>query len=120
LIDKRSAREDELKPVVFLEQAVRDLEETTNFYVDQTDSGLEMRFLASLRKATSLLVANPRLGTLVKGRNTGLGVRWLALPSPFQKYLILYRSEARATEVIRVLHASRDIAEILSATLDYS
>jgi plasmid stabilization system protein ParE len=108
-----------LKPVVFLEQAVRDLEETTNFYMDQTGFDLSMRFFRALRKATSLLIANPRLGAAVKGLNAGLGVRWFPLASPFQKYLIFYRLGTKDTEVIRVLHASRNIAEILNSTLDY-
>jgi hypothetical protein len=87
-IGKRSARDDEVKPVVFFEQVVRDLEETINFYMDNKDPDLAMRFLTTLRKTSSLLVPSPGIGTPAKGRNMGIAVRWLALALPFHKHLI--------------------------------
>jgi len=108
-----------LKPAVFFEQAILDLDDAVKFYTDQSGPELATRYLAALRKATSLLIANPGLGTPIKSRKADLAVRWLPLASPFQKHLMFYRSGAKASEVIRVLHASRNIAEILRETLGY-
>jgi plasmid stabilization system protein ParE len=103
-----------LKSVVLSPLAIRDLEETVDFYLDRQGPDLAMRYLAALRKSSSLLAANPHLGSGRKYRVTKLeGVRWLALTSPFQKHLIFYRVELEAIDVVRLLHASRNIEEIL-------
>jgi toxin ParE1/3/4 len=94
--------------------AIRDLEETTDFYMDRQGLDLAARFLAALSKSGSLIATNPHLGSTRRYRVKGLeGLRWLALKSPFQKHLIFYRLDSGAIDIVRVLHASRDIEEIL-------
>jgi plasmid stabilization system protein ParE len=103
-----------MKRLVVFELALQDQEETIDFYTNHEGPDLAIRYFHALKRAFSLLVVKPHLGTARGFRIAELdGVRWLPLASPFQKHLVFYRATRETVEVIRVLHASRNIEEIL-------
>jgi plasmid stabilization system protein ParE len=94
--------------------AMQDQEEMIDFYATREGSDLAVRYFQALRRAFSLIVAKPHLGSARGFRAAELrGVRWFPLKSPFQKHLVFYLVTRETVEIIRVLHASRNIEEIL-------
>lgn len=74
-----------------------------------------MRFLDVVADACVKIAQTPGMGALRKFRNPRLeGIRMFPLPG-FEKYLVFYRATSRKIEIVRVLHAARDIAGIFNA-----
>lgn len=103
-----------MKRVIVQELATQDQEEAVDFYSDRKDPDLAISYLQAAQRIFSLLANKPYLGSARRFRSSELqGVRWFPLASPFQKHLVFYRVERETIEIVRVLHASRDIEEIL-------
>jgi toxin ParE1/3/4 len=93
-------------------RADRDLDEHAAFIArDNLDAG--RRFYDAAAQAFEQLATLPEMGSPRTFRNPALtGIRLWRLPS-FERYLIFYRPIPDGIEVIRVLHAARDIDAIL-------
>jgi toxin ParE1/3/4 len=103
-----------LKRVVYSDLALQDQEETADFNAERQGPDLAIRYLQASRRVLSLLAEKPHLGIAHRFRDLELhGVQWFPLTPPFQKHLLFCRAEREYIEVIRVLHASRDIEAIL-------
>jgi plasmid stabilization system protein ParE len=75
---------------------------------------LALRFSHGADESFALLVSQPDMRSARGfGREALKGVRWFPMGKPFEKHLIFYQRVGRIVEIIRVLHASRDIEGIL-------
>jgi toxin ParE1/3/4 len=107
-----------LKYVVVHELATQDQEKTIEFYANRKGPDLAVRYLQAVQRAFLLLADKPHIGSSRRFHAPALqGIRWFPLTSPFQKHLVFYRAGRETIEFIRVLHASRDIEEILEYQL---
>lgn len=91
------------------EAARSDLEEIHDFiFLDSPGAAARVR--SALRDAMRRLARNPRMGH----SRTDLADEPLRF-WPVYSYLIVYRSEADPIQVVRVLHASRDVQVLFRA-----
>jgi plasmid stabilization system protein ParE len=96
-----------MKAFVFTPLAARDLNEIWDYLASDSIQAAD-RVLVALKKALHRLAKNPGQG------------HWREDPADRRhrfflvySYLIVYRSETKPMQVIRVLHASRDIQSLL-------
>ena len=69
-------------------------------------------FVQLLQQTFDLLAENPKIGTQRHYRATALsGMRMFPLKQ-FSAYLVFYLHDDEAINIVRVLHGSRDIAEL--------
>jgi toxin ParE1/3/4 len=96
------------KPATLRPQARRDIEDTVDHYLEEAGPQVAGRFIAAVDEAFDLLSRNPGIGSLRFATELHLpGVRcWPLRPWP---QLVFYVERERSVEVIRVLHAARDI-----------
>jgi toxin ParE1/3/4 len=74
------------------------------------------RLLMVARESFERLAATPGIGRAWESRNAKLsGVRVYPLPHGYRSYLVFYRPTSAGVEIIRVLHAARDVAAVLDA-----
>jgi toxin ParE1/3/4 len=93
-------------------QVTRDLAEQAVF-IGRNNPEAANRFLHAAEDAFGQLDRLPQMGSPRQFRNPALaGLRLWRIPG-FERYLIFYRPIPEGIEVIRVLHAARDIAGIL-------
>jgi len=102
-----------LNPRVVVDPAAdRDLDDSRD-YIAQDNPEVALRFLSAAGQAFEELARMPRMGSPKEFRNPRLaGVRQWRIHD-FERYLIFYREIEDGIEIIRVLHASRDIESIL-------
>lgn len=92
-----------------------DLVEAYRFYAREAGMSAADRFLAAAEATFTRLAAMPGIGTRFEAGNPAFGqLRFLPLPSRFDKFLVFYRALADGIEIVRVLHGARDIASILA------
>jgi toxin ParE1/3/4 len=92
-------------------QAKRDIVEISVF-LSERNLGAADRFLDAVRSAFQALAHMPEMGSPRTLRRPGLaGLRVWLVPG-FPNYLIYYRPLEGGIEVIRVLHAARDVRRI--------
>lgn len=96
------------------EQVFEDLV-NLSFYIAQDDMAAADRFLDACAASFERLTQMPYIGVERKFRNPRLdGVRmWFV--QGFEKHLIFYRVTDDTVEIIRVLHATRDIEGTLGS-----
>jgi toxin ParE1/3/4 len=93
------------------EAALRDLNEQAKF-IQRDSPDAAIRFLRAAEEAFDRLAAMPELGERQEfGRERLAGLRAWQVRG-FENYLIFYRPIQRGIEIVRVLHAARDIAAI--------
>jgi toxin ParE1/3/4 len=92
--------------VIFSPLAVADLA-TIGDYIAQDNRRRALTFVAELREACSTLTHEPRRFPLYP--ELGLEVR----KRPIGAYLIIYIANDDAVRILRVVHAARDLREIL-------
>lgn len=104
------------KEIVKLRLLVRprakgDLDEQSRYIArDNVDAAL--RFLDAAEAAFDRLQSLPEIGTLRRFHQPALfNVRSWPIPG-FEKYVIFYRADSARVEVLRIIHAARDLAGI--------
>lgn len=99
--------------LVLRPQADRDINNQFE-YIAKDDLEAAIRFYKAAFRAFEVLQTNPHIGPARDFENPQLkGIRiWLV--KGFDKYLIFYRATDERVEILRVLHAARDIDSILS------
>lgn len=87
--------------------AESDLDAIAEFIARETPRGA-METLTRIRAGISILMDQPRLGSLVQKPPRTRLRKWTVAP-----YIVFYRVTEHDLEVIRVLHAARDLDDIL-------
>jgi plasmid stabilization system protein ParE len=94
----------------FTPQAVADLLETWNFIAEDNPTAAD-RVEEAIFRACDFLAESPLAGR-VRQDLTHLPVRfWVA--QPYSSYLIVYQPEKKPLQIIRILHAARDLPAVL-------
>lgn len=97
--------------VIITPRANQDIDELFAF-IAQDNFDAALRFFDSTRLTFSQLAKTPGMGSLYKVINPRLtGLRKWAVKG-FDKYLIFYQYSDEYVEVVRLLHAGRDISAI--------
>ena len=102
-----------MKTFVLTPQAARDLNEIWG-YLSPDQAEAADRVLKTLEAAMRKLARMPEIGHLREDL-ADRRHRFLLVYS----YLIVYRPETKPLQVIRVLHASRDVQSLLGLTPEY-
>jgi toxin ParE1/3/4 len=95
--------------------AANDLAEQAAWYITHASQEIADRFLAAAQRTVEELLRTPAIGPRREYLNPALkGLRMFPVHD-FARHLIFYRPIEDGIELIRVLHASRDIAAIITA-----
>jgi len=98
--------------IVITPRASQDIDEQFA-YIASDNEDTALRFFDSVRQTFSQLARTPGMGSRYEVSNPRLeGLRKWAVKG-FEKHLIFYLYSGDTIEVVRVLHAGRDIATIL-------
>jgi toxin ParE1/3/4 len=98
--------------IIIQPAAARDMEEQAD-YLAQRSLDAATRFARAVEETFQQLASMPGMGSPREFRNPALaGLRVWRLRG-FENYLIFYRPVEQGVEVLRVLHAARDIQSIL-------
>jgi toxin ParE1/3/4 len=96
-------------PLVRSPQALQDLASQAEYLAQQRD-GLGERFLTATEKAFELLMRFPGIGGRLETTNPRMrNIRAWPI-SEFPNHLVLYREFPDRVEIVRVVHAARDLA----------
>ena len=97
-------------PVEKRPQAIRDLSDIAVYLAEESGSDeLAFRFLHAAQATFERLAAMPAMGVARKYHDPALlDVRMWRIAG-FENYLIFYQPSGNGIEIIRVLHAKRDI-----------
>lgn len=83
-------------------------------YIAQNNSEAALQFFDAIRQTIAQLAVNPGKGSLFEIDNPQLlGLRKWSVKG-FKKYLIFYIAEEELLTVIRIIHGSRDLPNILA------
>lgn len=99
-------------PVHASRLAEQDLAEHAR-YLAERDPRLAARIFAGFERIVALISENPGMGVRRRFRRAG-ELRVLPVPG-FREWLVFYREEPDRLFIVRILHAKRDIAALLSA-----
>lgn len=94
-------------------QADRDINNQFE-YIAKDNLEAAIRFYEAAFRSFNVLLTNPNIGPGREFDNPELRDVRIWLVKDFEKYLIFYRATDDLVEILRVLHASRDIDSILS------
>ena len=99
-----------MKPFILTPLAARDLDEIWDYLAEDSIAAAD-RVLDALAQGFYKLTAHPGIGH-IREDLAGKKYKFFLVYS----YLIIYRPDTRPLEIIRVLHASRDIEALLDFT----
>jgi len=92
-------------------QAAADLSDIASYIAEDNLDAAE-RFLDAAEEAFALLASMPSMGRAVNFQSPAAqGIRVWRVRG-FERYLIFYRAVAHGIEIVRVLHAARDIERL--------
>lgn len=94
-------------------KADQDLDDQAFYYAREASPHVGHRFLASAHETFSLLSTQPDLGWNPKLRHRDLGNLRLFRIREFPKILILYRPFANGVDILRVIHGSQNLHNLL-------
>jgi toxin ParE1/3/4 len=90
-------------------EALDDLYRQGRYYVEHGSPDTALRFLAAAERAFAQLVAMPEMGAPRAYRNAKLAGLRMWRVRGFREHLIFYRPIKEGIDVVRVLHARRDL-----------
>lgn len=94
------------------ELALEDLEEQATYLAEEASLEVALRFLEAAEKAFAHLAQMPEMAPVRQFLNPTLGgLRMWPMPD-FPNHLIFYTCREDRIDVVRVLHAKRDIGSI--------
>ncbi len=93
---------------ILSEPAAHDLDLIKSYLVEHAGVAVARHVLREIRSAVQFLAANPGVGHLREDLTDQPVKFW-----PVFSYLVIYDSSSRPLEILRVLHASRDLVAIL-------
>jgi toxin ParE1/3/4 len=99
-----------MKPFILTPRAEQDVSDIWDYIADDSIEAAD-RVLEALEKALYKLAKNPGIGHM-REESADRRHRFF----PVYSYMIIYRFETKPLQVIRVLHAARDVQSILRLT----
>ena len=90
-------------------EADKDFERITDYLIENVSEETALQVIERLEDAMDKLAASPEMGHLREDLAPEPLRFWYVKP-----HLIIYRPNSSPLEIVRVLHASRDVAAILS------
>ena len=95
--------------------ADRDLDEQAAYLAEHGSLDLALKFYRAASKTFRLLASQPEMGSAARYRSPALmGMRMFPIKG-FSKYLAFYRPLADRVEIVRVLHAARDLETLFES-----
>jgi toxin ParE1/3/4 len=94
-------------------KADKDLDEQALYLAEQATAELGHRFLIAAHGTFTLLATQPNMGWHPRLKHPSLTSLRVFRISGFDRMLILYRPITDGVEIVRVIHASRDIERLL-------
>lgn len=99
--------------ILKLPQAERDIEECF-VHIDEDNLEIGLKFLDAFEKSVEQLAEFPFLGKALELKNDEFREMRIWHVTGYDVYLIFYIPSQQAIEIVRVLHAARDIGNLLS------
>ncbi len=100
------------KKIVIMPKASQDLDDCFA-YISQDNPKIALQFFDLTRLTIAQIARMPGIGSVFESNNIRLqGLRKWAVKD-FRKYLIFYIDRDEVVEIVRILHATRDINSIL-------
>jgi toxin ParE1/3/4 len=94
-------------------RAIADLAEYAR-YIFRDNPGVAERFAAAAESTFAKIADMPEMGRVWQPEEPRLSrVRRISLPSPFDNYLVFYRHDHNELQILRVLHAARDLSDLV-------
>ena len=101
------------KKILRRRRADQDVVEQVDYYLEEGVDAVALRFLDAVDAACHRLRDHPEVGPVRKVQNPRLaGLRLWFVPD-FPEHLIFYRVTEETVEILRILHAKRDVDSIL-------
>jgi toxin ParE1/3/4 len=101
------------RPVLRRRRAEQDIDDQVSYYLDEGGVDSALRFLDAVDGACQRLQDFPEIGPVRAFDNPRLtGIRIWLLPD-FDEHLVFYRVTDDRIEIVRILHAKRDIHAVL-------
>jgi toxin ParE1/3/4 len=97
--------------ILIHEDASLDLQEHCN-YLAQNNRDSAFQFFDAARQTFAALARMPGMGNLYESEEEIVNVRKWAVKE-FKKYLIFYRFNDETLEILRIIHATRDLDPLL-------
>ena len=94
-------------------KADRDLDDQAFYLATEASPEVGHRFLLAAHETFTLLAANPRMGWHARLKHPQLTEMRVFRVSGFEKILVFYQPRKNGVEILRVVHASRNIQALL-------
>jgi len=101
-----------IRKILLLEDATLDLNEHYS-YLTQSNQEAAIRFFDAARQTFADLARMPGMGRLYDSGEEDISNVHKWFVKGFNKYLIFYRYDDNVIEILRIIHATRDLAPIL-------
>jgi len=102
---------------IVMSQAHRDILSQAEYYSQHSGDQLALRFFDAAEAAYRFLLRHPSIGKPCRiRRHREQGVREFGITG-FPRHLVFYRAIPEGIEIIRVVHASRDLETLLEESL---
>lgn len=96
--------------IAYAEYFLADVELQQDWYTEQSDAALGIRYADAVLASLKNLAANPHLGIQCNFRSRKLrGLRRFLVDRPFHTHLIFYRVEEQDLVAVRVISGFRDL-----------
>jgi toxin ParE1/3/4 len=95
-------------------RADQDLNERAVYFAKEANPELGHRFLLAAHETFGLLATQPQMGWHARLRHVQLSSMRVFRITGFEKILVLYQPRGDGVEVLRVVHASRNLQALLS------
>lgn len=99
-------------------EADRDVEIAADYYAQEANLDVALRFLHAVEETFSRLGDHPCTGTLVKAFSPRLTSLRFCPVAGFDSYLVFHTASPEEVQVLRVLHAARDLARFFEDLQD--
>ena len=94
-------------------KADRDLDDQAYYLATEASPAVGHRFLLAAHETFGLLAANPNIGWHARLKHVELATLRVFRITGFEKILIFYRPHGNGVEILRVVHASRNLQVVL-------
>ena len=100
--------------LIIKDRATQDLRELANYILVNGNAQIAVKFLDAAEQTFEQLLKTPSMGKITRLVVSRLGEIRQWRIKDFKDYLIFYRIQDTAVEILRVFHGARDLADILN------
>ena len=91
-----------------------DIDEIADYLTEQSSLNMALKFLSEAHRSFALIASQPGIGWRCKMGNSRLKtVRIFRVSAPFEDYLIFYKPQGKRIEILRLLHGSQNLENLL-------